>query len=179
VNRARLVESEGGGLVPEGGGWFVVNARDGRWLDGDLGKYCPFEGDGEGRFAQLGVNLNVLQPGEPMTMYHRESMQEGFLVLAGECVLVIEGEERPLRRWDFFHCPAGAAHAIVGAGEGPSLVLAVGARTESKESGVVYPADPIARRHGAGVETETSSPKEAYARYSWRWRDYEEGWLPE
>jgi uncharacterized cupin superfamily protein len=179
VSEATLAESESGGLVPDGDGWFVLNARDARWLDGDLGRYCAFEGDGATRFPQLGVNLNVLQPGEPMTMYHRENAQEGFLVLAGECVLVVEGDERPLRRWDFFHCPAGVAHAIVGAGEGPSLVLAVGARRADGDSGVVYPADPVAQRLGAGVSAETSSPKEAYARFSWRWGAYEEGWLPE
>lgn len=179
MRRAGLVESESGGLVPDADGWFVLNARDARWLDGDLGKYCAFEGDEGARFPQLGVNLNVLQPGEPMTMYHRESAQEDFLVLAGECLLVVEGEERPLRRWDLFHSPAGVAHAIVGAGDGPSLVLAVGARAEPEDSGVVYPADPVAQQHGAGVDAETSSPKEAYARFSWRWCGYEEGWLPE
>jgi uncharacterized cupin superfamily protein len=178
VTEARLVESESGGLVPEGDGWFVVNARDVRWLEGDLGEYCNFEGP-EARFPQLGINLNRMEPGEAMTMYHREDAQEDFLVLAGECVLVVEGEERPLRQWDLFHCPPGVAHAIVGAGDGPSLVLAVGARAGSDGAGLVYPADPTAQLHGAGVEQETSSPAEAYARFSFDWRPYEVGWLPD
>lgn len=178
MDEARLVESEDGGLVPEGEGWFVLNAREASWLDGDLGRYCGFEGRGA-RFPQLGLNLNVLRPGEPMTMYHRESRQEGFLVLRGECLLVVEGEERTLRRWDFFHCPAGVAHAIVGAGGEPSLVLAVGARTGTKDEALVFPADPVARRHGAAPDTDTTDPAEAYARFKFRRCAYEEGWLPD
>jgi uncharacterized cupin superfamily protein len=156
--------------------WFVKNARDARWLEGELGKYTSFE-DGE-RFPQLGININILQPGEPMTMYHREpSRQEDFLVIEGECLLIVEGEERQLRKWDLFHCPPGVAHAIVGAGEGPSIVLAVGSRTG--EAGVVYPADPVAQKHRTGVAVETSDPKEAYAGYTFPETAYKEGWLPE
>jgi uncharacterized cupin superfamily protein len=177
MTEARLTEADGG-LIPEGDGWFVLNARDARWLSGDLGAYCNFEGKAA-RFPQLGVNLNVLRPGESMTMYHRENAQEDFLVLAGECLLVVEGEERPLRRWDLFHCPPGVAHAIVGAGDGPSLVLAVGARTGSEDDGLVYPADPVAQRHNAGVPEETSSPKEAYEPFAFVWGPYREGWLPD
>jgi uncharacterized cupin superfamily protein len=176
MSEARLVAAETGGLAPEGDGWFVLNAKDARWLDGDLGKYTGFEGK-DVRFAQLGININVLSPGEPITMYHRENTQEDFLVLTGECVLVVDGEERPLRRWDFFHCPAGVDHAIVGAGEGPSIVLAVGARTGAEDNGLVYPADPVAQRHGAAVEAETSSPDEAYKPFSFQRGGYQEGWL--
>jgi uncharacterized cupin superfamily protein len=149
--------------APQGAGWFVVNARDSRWLHNELGNYCPFEGAGDARFEQLGINLNWLRPGESMTMYHHELGQEALLVLSGKCLLIVEGEERPLRAWDFFHCPPGTAHAIVGAGDEPSLVLAVGARGRK---GIVYPADETAKRHGAGVEEETSLPQEAYARFS-------------
>src|SRR5437764_8522009 len=130
MTEARLVESEDGGLKPEGSGWFVLNARDARWLiSPELGWYCGWEGEGEARFPQLGVNVNRMEPGQPMTMYHRENAQEDFLVLAGECIAIVEGEEQPLRQWDLLHCRAGTAHAIVGAGTGPSLVLAIGART--------------------------------------------------
>jgi uncharacterized cupin superfamily protein len=94
-------------------------------------------------------------------MYHRESRQEGFLVLSGECLLIVEGEERTLRQWDYFHCPAGVDHIMVGAGEGPCVVVAVGARFGPKE--VVYPVDAVALKHGAGVERETTVPAEAYA----------------
>jgi uncharacterized cupin superfamily protein len=178
MTEAELVPGEDGGLAAAGDGWFVLNARDARWLDGELGKYTGFEGN-ESRFPQLGVNINVLAPGEPMTMYHRENAQEDFLVVAGECVLIVEGEERPLRRWDLFHCPAGVDHAIVGAGDGPSIVVAVGGRTGSEDDGLVYPADPVAQRHGAAVATETSDPAEAYKPYSFRRGGYREGWLPE
>jgi uncharacterized cupin superfamily protein len=178
MTEAKLVAAEDGGLEPEGDGWFVLNAKDAHWLDGDLGKYTGFEGK-NARFAQLGININVMAPGEPMTMYHREDAQEDFLVLAGECVLIVDGTERQLKRWDLFHCPAGVDHAIVGAGDGPSLVLAVGARTGTEEDGLVYPADPTAQKHGAGVAVETSLGKEAYAAFSFRHTPYEEGWLPD
>lgn len=155
--------------------WFVVNARDAPWLDTSMGKFCSFEVDGE-RFAQMGFNLNVLAPGEPMAMYHREDGQEAFLVLDGECTLIVEGEERPLRRWDFFHCPPQVPHVIVGAGDRPSLVLAVGSRMNGR--GVFYPADPVAQKHGAALAADTADPKEAYAGHTIEKAAYQEGWLP-
>jgi len=155
--------------------WFVVNAREADWEACALGRFCQFEPKDD-RFPQLGFNLNVLAPGEPMTMYHREELQEDFLVLEGECLLVVEGEERPMRKWDLFHCPPGVAHAIVGAGGALSVVLAVGSRMG--EGGVVYPADPVAQKHGAGVAVETASPKEAYAGLVIEQVRYQEGWLP-
>ncbi|HVD12009.1 MAG TPA: cupin domain-containing protein [Gaiellaceae bacterium] len=165
------------GLVADGDGWFVINARESRWRDsGHFGHYCDFEG--KRRFRQLGINLNVLQPGQPIGLYHRERAQEGFLVLAGECLLLVEGQERELRAWDFFHCPGGTAHMIVGAGTGPSVVLAVGARGGRK--GLVYPVEASALAHDAGVETETTKPQEAYRRFpSFSRCRYEDGWLPE
>jgi uncharacterized cupin superfamily protein len=140
--------------------WFVVNARDARWVWNEMGGYCNFE-DGDTRFEQVGINLNVLHPGVPMAMYHEEPGQEDFLVLKGEALLIVEGQERPLNAWDFVHCPPHTKHVILGAGDGPSLVLAVGAR----KGQATYPVDETAVRHGAGVETETSSPKDAYAKY--------------
>ena len=161
VEEARLV-STGNGLVPEGEGWFVVNAREARWFENDLfGRYTGFEGDV--RFPELGINIGVLDPDQPACMYHGESNQEGFLVLSGECLLLVEGEERRLRAWDFFHCPAWTEHVLVGAGDGPCVILAVGARTPG--SSVRYPAAEFAQAHGAAVEEETSSPGEAYAPY--------------
>ena len=178
MTEARLVPADDGGLMPDGDdGWFVLNARDARWLDGDLGKYTGFEGESF-RFAQLGINLNVMAPGEPMTMYHRENAQEDFLVLSGECIAIVEGEERQLRPWDLLHCPAGVAHAIVGAGDGPSVVLAVGARTGEEDDGLVYPADPVAQKRGAAVAEETSLPTEAYKPFTFRKCGYGDGWLP-
>jgi len=178
MTEARIVDAAQGGRVPEADGWFVLNAKDARWIDGPLGKYTGWEGP-DSRFPQLGINLNVMQPGEPMTMYHRENAQEDFVVLHGECLLVVAGEERPLKRWDLFHCPAGIDHAIVGAGDGPSLVLAVGARTGHEDDGLLYPADPVAQRHGAGVPFDTADPKVAYASFTLQKCAYEKGWLPE
>jgi uncharacterized cupin superfamily protein len=148
--------------VPQDKGWFVVNALDSRWWHNELGAYCGFEGKGEAAFDQVGININVLPPGMPMAMYHEEPGQEDFLVLKGECLLIVEGKKRPLKAWDFVHCPPLTKHVIVGAGDGPSLVIAVGAR----KGGASYPVDEAAVRHGAGVEQETASPKEAYARFS-------------
>jgi uncharacterized cupin superfamily protein len=151
-----------------------VNAREARWFENELGGYCGFEG--EPRFAQLGINLNVLPPGMPMAMYHEEPGQEDFLILRGECVLIVEGEEQPLRQWDFFHCPPHTKHVIVGAGTQPALVLAVGAR----KGQATYPVDEAARRHGAGVEKATDSPAEAYGRFSKLGETaHRDGWLPE
>ena len=165
------------GLVPEGDGWFVLNARDTRWRDyGPLGAACDFQG--KRPFKQLGVNLNILHPGEPMSMYHCENNQEGFLVLAGECLLIVDGEERRLKAWDFFHCPGGTAHVVVGAGNGPAVVLAVGARGGRK--GIAYLVAPAALAHGAGVGHQTTKSAEAYARFPPSKRSqYRVGWLPE
>ena len=151
------------GAFPAGEGWFVVNTRDARWLDfGELGLACFFESK-SAPFDQLGINLNVLRPGEPSCMYHGEDAQEDFVVLVGECILIVEGQERSLRTWDFVHCPPWTEHVFVGAGDGPCLLLAVGHREKGR--GLRYPMNATALKHGAGVETETSDPNEAYARY--------------
>ena len=147
--------------VPESPGWFVVNARESRWVHNEMGWYAGFEGKDKAAFEQLGINLNVLYPGKPMAMYHEEPGQEDFLVLRGECLLIVEGEERRLKAWDFVHCPPMTNHVIVGAGESPSLVVAVGAR----KGQATYPFDETALRHGAGVAEATASPKDAYAAY--------------
>ena len=143
--------------------WWVRSVRELRWQENELGASCEFDKHEE-RFDELGINLTVLRPGQPMTMYHRERYQEGFLVLRGECLLVVEGEEVPLKQWDYFHCPPDVAHAIVGAGEGLSLVLAVGNRLGPDV--ILYPRDETALKHGAGVEQDTPHPKEAYARFT-------------
>jgi uncharacterized cupin superfamily protein len=165
------------GLVADVDGWFVLNARDSRWRDyAPLEAACDFEG--KQPFRQLGFNISVLKPGRSLGLYHRERHQEGFLVLSGECVLVVEGETRTLKAWDFFHCPGGTAHVIVGAGDGPAVVVGVGARGGRK--GVVYEVDPVAIERGAGVEQTTTKSAEAYARFprSARTR-YREDWLPD
>jgi uncharacterized cupin superfamily protein len=149
------------GAFPAGEGWFVLNAQDARWFDcGDSGFYTSFEGESV-RFEHVGIGLNVLEPCQPMAMYHGEDAQEDFLVLSGECLLIVEGEERTLRAWDLVHCPPWTEHVIVGAGTWPSVVLGVGARRPGR--GLVFPVNETARRHGVGVEKETADPREAYA----------------
>ena len=151
------------GLVPAGEGWFVLNATEARWRDREgRGKSLPFEGLLD--FPQVAINLFVLGPGEPIGMYHWEADQEDFFVISGEALLLVEGEERPLRQWDFVHCPAGTNHMILGAGAGTSVVLALGGRghQDGADWGA-YTVDDLALRHNAGVEVETSEPREAYA----------------
>src|SRR6185312_10538425 len=160
MTEARLVEGEGGWREPQGEGWYVLNARDAKWRENELGLYCNFEGDVP--FPELGFNISRLPPGAPMAMYHREPHQEGFFVLDGEAVLIVEGEERSLRRWDYVHVPRDIPHVIVAAGDG-ALVVAAGGRLGEK--GVFYPADSVAARHGAAAEADTDSPREAYARF--------------
>ncbi len=173
------LEQTGHGLAAQGEGWFVLNAREACWRDrGPRGKLCHFEEQQD--FPQLGIHLMVLWPGQPMSMYHWEADQEDFLVIAGEGLLIVEGEERPLRQWDFVHCPAKAEHVIVGAGKGPCVVVAVGARVDSiGPNWGGYPVNETALRHDAGVEKATTDPKEAYARFPESMpASYEEGWLP-
>ena len=116
----------------------------------------------------------------PMAMYHWEADQEDFLVLAGQAVLLVEGEERPLRQWDFVHCPAGTKHVIVGAGDAPCVVLAVGARDRSAGADWGrYSVDEVALRHGAGVERETTEAAQAYTGLTRRKpAQFRDGWLP-
>jgi uncharacterized cupin superfamily protein len=178
VEEARLEQTEHG-MLPTDDGWFVLNARDAVWryVDG-RGGHSEFEGERE--FPQLGINLRILGPGEPMSMYHWEADQEDFLVLVGEALLIAEGEERPLRAWDFVHCPPGMKHTIVGVGEGNCLIVAVGARDRSTgPDWGGYSVDEAATRHNAGVDEDTTSPKEAYGKVPHRQpTTYREGWLP-
>jgi uncharacterized cupin superfamily protein len=161
---ARL-EDAGSGLAPASDGWFVVNVRDAEWLTSEegakqpSGSECAFESQ-EFWFRQLGIRLHVLPPGEPNGLYHSESQQEDFLVLSGECVLLVEGEERRLRAWDFVHCPPGTEHIFVGAGDEPCVILMAGARSEGHQ--ILYPVSELAARYGASAEKETSDPRQAY-----------------
>jgi uncharacterized cupin superfamily protein len=162
VQEARLEETPSG-LEPATGGWFVVNVRDTAWITHPtFGAGCVFESK-ESTFAQLGINIQTLQPGEPNCLYHSESQQEDFLVLAGECLLLVEGEERPLKAWDFVHCPPGTEHVFVGAGNGPCVILMTGVRSDDEK--LFYPVSEVAQRHGASAEQETPSPAEAYERF--------------
>jgi uncharacterized cupin superfamily protein len=170
------------GLVVDGEGWFIVNARDSRWRnEGPLGSYCTFEG--KRRFPHLGINISVLEPGERMGMYHRENGQESFLVLAGECTLIVEGQERQLGEWDFFYCAPGTEHIIVARGDQAAIVLAVGARGRGVGGGIVYTVSETAARYGASVDRETTSSAVAYQEIyaslpRSRFVKYRPGWLP-
>jgi hypothetical protein len=177
------VEATEHGLVRKSDGWFVVNARELRWFESEgWGKFSNFGGDL--LFDQLGFGITVLGPGAPLSMYHWESDQEDFLILSGSATLIVEGQERPLRQWDFVHFPPFAAHTIVG---GPCVVLGVGARERHTEIGPdgrrvgiegesEYTVDETAIRHGAGIEPGTRQD-DAYARFPPRTPVRYGGWL--
>ncbi|HUZ15513.1 MAG TPA: cupin domain-containing protein [Gaiellaceae bacterium] len=153
----------------------MSNVRDLEWWQdrprGFVAELVPRDG------AQVGANLFVLAPGDPMSMYHWEGDQEGFLVLSGEAVLIVEDEERPLRQWDYFHCPTGVPHTIVGAGGGPTVILALGARS-GDDSGA-YPFSELAMKHDASAQEETTDSKVAYARFPVEEpAEFREEWLP-
>jgi uncharacterized cupin superfamily protein len=177
LSEARLEAAESG-LVPVSEGWFALNVRDAAWLSNDaFGLRAVFEGSGPAlrglpeldgnRFDQIGLTLAVLSPGKPSGLYHSDSRQEDFLVLSGQCVAIVDEEERHLRAWDFLHCPPGTRHVFVGTGSAPCVIFMVGARTGERE--VLYPRSAAASRHGAAAQTETWSASEAYAPFpEWR-----------
>ena len=145
---------------------FVRNARDVKWRGREgQGRSANLEGDAE--FEELGFQLVVLRPGEPNCLYHGEGVQENFLVVSGECVLVIENEERQLKQWDFVHCPPMTEHVFVGAGDGPCAIVMVGARVwKEREEELIYPVNELAAKYDASALETTPSPDEAYARFT-------------
>ena len=145
------------------GDWFVVQLSDAAWeRKGEFGVRCRFESP-DARFCGFGISMHVLEPGQPGSLYHAEDTQEGFLVVAGECLAIVEGEERRLRQWDYLHCPPGTEHVIVGAGDGPCAVLMVGAPRTASLDEMSYPRNEAAARFGASVARSTRSSREAYA----------------
>jgi uncharacterized cupin superfamily protein len=160
MREARIEETELG-RVPADDGWFILNLSDLRWWSAPgHGTWCMFESPAA-RSTMLGIGVHVLPPGEAPGFYHVEQDQEGFLVLSGECIAIVEGQERRLRQWDYLHCPPGTAHMTIGAGDGPCAILMVGTRTRSDE--IHYPVEPAAARHDASVTVATDSPDVAYA----------------
>jgi uncharacterized cupin superfamily protein len=157
--------------------WYVRNVRDGKWWDvGPRGVVTELVDDDD---PQVGVNLFVLSPGQPMAMYHWEADQEGFLLLSGEALLIVEGEERLMRAWDYFHCAPDVPHTIVGAGSGPAAILALGARQHANGDWGGYPYSEVAMKHDASTEEETTDPEVAYARFpSGKPTEFQESWLP-
>jgi uncharacterized cupin superfamily protein len=162
MDEATIDEIPNGGKNPAAEGWFVLNLAEAAAFRNEEkgGAVIPLEPRG-GPFTDFGVNVHVVWPGEPSALYHSEGVREAFLVLSGECTLVVEEEERPLRQWDFFHCPAGTRHIFVGAGDGPCAILMIGGRSE--EETLHYPVSEVAAKHGASVAKETPNPDEAYA----------------
>jgi quercetin dioxygenase-like cupin family protein len=143
--------------------WFLSSVADNDWrVNEKFGARTMLVPEG----SQVGVRVHVLEPGKPSTLYHRESGQEGFLVVEGECLLIVEGEERRLGPWDYFHCPPGTTHGFVGAGDGPCVVVTVGARGGA----ILYARDDVALGYDAGVEEETDTPSEAYAPFA-KWEE--------
>jgi len=182
VPEAPLQQTDAG-LVPAGPGWFVLDVREARWIRRPgRGQNAPLTGSTaeeiEAYFPQLGVNVIVLGPREPIGMYHWEADQEDFLVLAGGGVLLVEGEERLLRALDFVHCPPRTNHMIV-AGESGCTVVAVGAREHQTGAWGGYTVDEAALRHGAGVEQASDDATVAYARFPPREPVRYPGGLPE
>jgi quercetin dioxygenase-like cupin family protein len=183
VSEARLDQTEHG-LLPKGDGWYILNLRDAVWRHADGGgAVCIVHDDFENmrRSEQLGFNPFVLAPGEAMALYHWEADQEAFLGVSGEALLIVEGDERPLRTWDFVHCPPNTRHVIVGAGDGPCVLIAVSSRARSEEPDALgFPADEVAKRHGASVEEDTMDGGVAYADVPPREpTPYLDGWLPD
>jgi len=166
------------GLYVTSEGWFVLNLRDALAVHNEEkgGTVYPIEAR-EFEFPDFGIHLRVISPGEPNALYHAENGQEGFLVLSGECTLVIEGEERPLRQWDYVHCPPDTHHVIVGAGDGPCSILMIGARP--KDETIVYPVSEVAAKYGASAAKETGVPDEAYADWPGEYEPMRRPWPPD
>ncbi len=142
---------------------FVINLRDAVAIGHPrVATLIQLEPDGV-TWPDTGVNVQIMQPGQPNCRYHSEPVQEDFLVLQGECIAIFDGEEHRLRQWDFLHCTAGTEHAFVGAGAGPCAVLMIGSR---REDACHYAVNDLAARYGASVSEETDDRLEAYADWS-------------
>jgi uncharacterized cupin superfamily protein len=184
VPEAELEETEAG-LLPKSKGWFIMNALETRWFDkpgqghaASLTGYDEYEA--ETFFPMLGMSIRVAGPGEVTTTYHWETEQEDFLVLSGEGIAIIEGEERPLKQWDFVHCPPGAKHGFVG-GEPPLVLLCASSRQFQKDGPWGYYCfDETAAKHNAASPEDTQDGEIAYARFAdSRKTRYPGGLLPE
>ena len=159
MHEAKIEQTETG-LQPADDGWWILNASEiGWWTVERTGTWCSFESQAAPS-PLLGIGFHILWPGDTPGYYHAESNQEGFLVLSGECLAVVEGQERRMGPWDYLHCPPGTAHITIGAGDVPCALLMVG--TRAADSTIRYIADPAAERHGAAVEVPTDSAREAY-----------------
>ena len=156
------IEKTPEGHVPVSGGWFILNLGEMAWetVPG-FGVWRGFEApDADASQPRIGVHVHVLQPGEANGYYHAEAAQEGFLVLSGECIAIVEGEERRMRQWDYLHSPPGTAHITVGAGDEPCAMLMFGSPDPSRK--VKWIANETAATYGASVAYTTGRAAEAY-----------------
>ena len=176
VNEASSEETPYGRYITSDG-WFVLNIADALAVRNDEkgGATYPLEAR-ESPFRDVGVRVAVLSPGEPNALYHAEGVQEGFLVLSGECTLIVEEEERSLREWDYFHCPADTRHVIVGAGDGPCSILMLGARPDVE---LRYPVSEVAAKYGASAVKDTDDPDQAYADWPGEYLPVRLSWPPD
>jgi uncharacterized cupin superfamily protein len=173
MDEAKIVDTETG-KQPEGEGWFVVNVGEAPWSRNvHAGVWSELEPP-EARFQGFGVGVHVVEPGQANGRYHAESVQEGFLVLSGECIALVEGEERPMRQWDYLHCPPGTHHILVGAGDGPCAILMIGVR--SPDATIHYEVNEIASRYDASPPHDTDKPREAYADQEREYRPEKAPW---
>lgn len=171
ADEAKIEQTDEGAVVASPG-WFVLNVAEVAWTRDERGRggeWTNLEPEAGGEFEQYGIGIHVLRPGERNGLYHSETVQEDFLVLSGECLLLVEEEERRLKAWDFVHCAPGTRHIFVGAGEGPCAILMVGARGEAQS--LHYPTSEVAARHDASASEETTEPREAYRDWP---RDFEQ-----
>ena len=176
VREAQIAQTDAGAVV-ESDGWFVLNIAEVAWMRHEIGgEWTELEPRGTG-FTHYGIGIHVLQPGQPNGKYHSENVQEDFLVLSGECVLIVEGQERRLKAWDFFHAAPGTHHIRVGAGDGPCAILMVGARSADKK--LHYPVSEVAARYGASAPEETNTPREAYRDWDRDFTHVRATWPPE
>lgn len=178
ISEASMSRDAHGALRPAGPGWFVLNVADAVWKRDSMSASTKFQGDVP--FGQYGFNVDVLAPGVPSTSYHREYWEdESFFVLEGECLVLVEGQERPLRAGDLFHAPAGTAHGFVGAGDGPCVMITVGGRNIAPDGAQwgTYEAAEVAARHDACVERDTPDPAIAYA-HNGEPRQVDAAWVP-
>jgi len=173
VEEARIEQTDEGALVASGG-WFVLNAAEMSWMRDDKGGEWMDFGNPDGEFQQYGIGVHVLHPGQVNGLYHSESVQEDFLVLSGECLLLVEEQERRLKAWDFVHFAPGTRHICIGVGEGPCAILMVGARGPDKT--LNYPVTELAQKHGVAAPEETSDPREAYREWPRNFRRVRATW---
>lgn len=99
--------------------------------------------------THFGVNLTRLPPGAASALRHAHEKQDEFVyILEGECVLVTDAGESPMRAGMCagFRAGTGDAHHLVNRGAADCLYLEIGDRTLFEH--VTYPDDDLMIRPG-------------------------------